>query len=103
VDVQPFWAEGSSVAGDHQAIYLLPSYGAGSPSRQIRLGLGLGFFQFREGDLEDGMEVGLLAGASGSLGLSGPYSLELGWRLTGDVRGLSSNILMLQLARAWRL
>jgi hypothetical protein len=102
MDVQPFWAEGSSVAGAHRAIYLLPSYGAGSASRQIRLGLGLGFFQFQEGDLEEGMEAGLLAGASGSLRLAGPYSLELGWRLTGDVRGLSTNILMLQLVRAWR-
>ena len=102
VDLQPFLSEGSTIAGDFRALYLLPSYGAGSAGRRVRIGLGLALFQFEDGVTEEGIDVGLAAGASGSLRLPASFSLELGWRLTGDVRGLSANVLMLQLVRLWQ-
>jgi hypothetical protein len=108
IDIQPFRAEGTTSAGDFRAIYLLPSYIIGSGSRRVRIGIGLGVFDFSGGDeagtpFLDGTEVGMVGGASGSMGLGRSFSIELGWKRINNVQGLRANVWSLQLVRSWRL
>ncbi len=103
LDVQPFQAEGTSEAGDFRAAYVLPSYAVISGGRRIGFGLGMGIFDFKGGAAEDGIEVGFVAGASGSVRIRGSYFVELGWKGIQNVKALRANIWSLQLVKGWRL
>ncbi len=103
VDVQPHRAEGTSTADEFRAVYLLPAYAIGSTTRRIGVGIGMGIFDFGAGTVADGLEVGLVTGASGSARLSESYLVELGWKRVGNVKGLTANVWTLQLVRRWRL
>ncbi len=103
VDVQPFRAEGPPTADEFRAVYLLPAYAIGPVTRRIGIGIGLGVFDFGASTVADGLEVGFVTGASGSARLSGPYSVELGWKRISNVKGLTANVWTLQLVRRWRL
>jgi len=107
IGVQPFWADGPTSAGEFRAVYLLPSYVIGSGRRLIRVGIGLGVFDFvaREGAgglAADGTEIGMVPGASGSMPLDRSFSIELGWKRINDVQGLRANVWSLLLVRSWR-
>jgi hypothetical protein len=107
IDVQPFRAEGNDAADEFRALYLLPAVVIGSPRRRVRLGVGLGVFDFAAGRVagsgfSDGTEVGFVAGASGSLSLRPAYSLEMGWKRIQNVEGFRANVWTLQLVRSWR-
>lgn len=103
LDVQPFDAEGTSATGDFRALYLLPSYAVISGGRRIGFGLGMGVFDFKGGAEDDGIEVGFVAGASGSARIKGSVFVEIGWKGIQNVRSLRANVWSLQLVRRWRL
>jgi hypothetical protein len=108
VDVQPFRAEGNDAADEFRAIYVLPSLVFGSGGRRVRLGVGLGVFDFAggrvaESSFSDGAEIGLVAGASGALRIRPVYSVEVGWKRIQNVEGLRANVWTLQLVRSWGL
>jgi hypothetical protein len=102
VDVQPFRAERTSQAGDFRAVYILPTYAIGSESNRIAIGVGMGVFDFTSEVEEDGVEVGLVIGASGSYRLSRSNNLEFGWKRIRNVHGLRANVFSLQLVQRWR-
>ena len=108
IDLQPFWAEGSTSTNQFRAIYLLPSFVIGSVGRRVRIGLGLGVFDFSRGDgggppdLDD-TKIGMVAGASGSVALGRTFFLEPGWKRINNVDGLRANVWSLKLGRSWRL
>lgn len=103
LDVQPFRGEDNPTTGHFRAMYVLPSYAVGSRGRRIGFGLGLGVFDFQGGVAEEGVEVGFVAAASGSMRITGTYFVELGWRRIQNVRGLRPEIWSLQVVKRWRL
>lgn len=103
-DLQPFPARGNDAIGEYRAAYLMPSYAVGTSRRRVGFGLGLGLFDFTSSPVaDDGLEVGFVTGAHGSLRIAGSYSVELGWKRINNVKGLVANVWSLQLVRRWRL
>ncbi len=107
IELQPFRAEGPTSADEFRAIYLLPSYVIGSGGRRIQVGIGMGVFDFSAGEgagslVPDGTEIGVVAGASGSIRFGRTLSVELGWKRINNVQGLRANVWSLQLVRSWR-
>lgn len=102
VDAQPFRAERTSQEGDFRALYIIPAFAFGSPSRRFALGLGAGVFDFSSELEESDVVVGMVISASGAFRVARSSSVELGWKRIRNVNGLRANVYTLQLVQQWR-
>ena len=105
LDAQPFRGEGTLTSGDFRALYVTPAYAValGPGGRSVAFGLGMGVFDFQGGAGEEGVEMGFVASASGSVRIAASYFVELRWRRVQNVKGLRANVWSLQLLRLWPL
>ena len=101
VDVQPFRADRTDRIGDFRAVYILPTYSAGPPGRQLGLSLGMGVFDLTEEGGEESREMGFVAGLSASTRIYRSLSAELGWKRVNNVAGLKGSFYSLQLVQSW--
>jgi hypothetical protein len=101
LELQPFEVPVSFVDESFRALYLFPSYELRGDRAALGLGIGLAAARLTGSPLGDRTEWGTVTGLSLSVALRADFSLEVGWRNTGDMGGFKSSIWLTRVAWTW--